>query len=147
MREAAELHRNCWEGLHAFESLQAKGIIQTPTAAIDANARRLAKTLATAYSSAFDQIYIEEWTSDVLFPLIWKATPRTPQSIEELEYPRHLRLMPRVMHEYLLVTAAAGIKAPLLHRLWQFYPRYGIPCGLRKDGTILLFVCPPGFLF
>ena len=153
LRRTANRHRQCWEGLRAFEVTSVTGVVQTRMFKTGANLARLVQNLNVVREKATSRLAWQYGIHKGFGPrtqyLFWSLR-RSMEGIPPIFRSKSVRLLPllpRGIHEYTLIIAAAGMKHPVLERIWSLYPRYGIPIGLRLDGTLILYIGAPGLEF
>jgi hypothetical protein len=148
LRTKAGHMAECWSGVHRFERTHDVRVAQVDTLTIGANYRRLIAAIWPTQEAAFRKFLPCIYGKNDEHMLrrtgyLFKVFALLPNDIPSkilTELNRKLRLHPRWLHETSLVVAAAGMSHPVLDLIWEYYPRHGIPIGIRSNGVLLLFV-------
>ena len=153
LRRTANRHRYCWKGLLAFKETTAHGVVQTREFKTGANLARLVRRFNVARETSAS-LLVRRYgihrgygpRTQYMFWSLRRSMEGIPLVFQSNNI-RFLPLLPRAIHECTLIIAAAGMKHPVLEQIWSLYPRYGIPIGLRRDGTLILYIGAPGLEF
>ena len=136
LRRTANRHRHCWKGIRAFEEATIAGVVQTREFKNGADLARLLRSFNVVRDAAASRLLRRYGMQRGFGPrtqyLFWSLR-RSMEGIPVVIQSFSIRLLPlllRGIHEYSLIIAAAGMKHPVLERIWSLYPRYGIPIGL-----------------
>ncbi len=154
LRRAAHRHHQSWQGHQAFVVVRQPGVIQVRHWCNDSDMARLRTTLEPVFNAAADHLRRRYGVHGrnmrrtmYLFSLFWRSLQSVPPAFVAPIAPRRWRFHVRWLHEWSLVAAGPGMTSPLLSRVWSLYPRHGIPCGLRQDGTLIVWIGPRDLRF
>lgn len=151
LRRAEHRHEQRWQDLRAFAVVRQSGVVQVRQWSNEVDGARLKTALLPVLEAAaarlrrrYGLLGRNERRTLNLFRLFGRAHDYLPfDSIKVPPRYGHLRWI----HEWFLMAAGAGMTSPLLNRCWSPYPWHGIPCGLRRDGTLILWIGPRGLRF
>jgi hypothetical protein len=154
LRMVADLHRQRWHGFQSFAPVCAPGVVQTHHWATMPSMERLRSALQPLFDTAAKRlsrrygIYGRNlYRSCHLHRLFARSLNDVPRAFIRPIAPIKRYLHVVWLHQWSLVADGADVTSPLLNRVWSFYPRYGIPCGLRRDGTLVLWIGAHGLRF